>query len=139
MFPYWKPTLSFGVVVVGTVALSSGLTAPIFFALWSLLLWVGFLVAIVFLLSRLIRGQIAGEYNSDKITLLAPHVNQVAALAQEETQGVLRHSNVRVTQDSGIKSISKTRVNATEEIGENMAAASQLAPSMHRPGAGLPN
>jgi integrase len=61
------------------------------------------------------------------------HANGVA---DKTIQSVLRHSNVRVTQDAYIKTVPASTIDAMDSIGEKMA---QLAPSMHRIGAGRPN
>jgi len=56
---------------------------------------------------------------------------------QDKTiQGILRHANVRVTQDAYIKSIPSTAVAAMQSIGAKLA---EHAPSMHRPEAQRPN
>jgi hypothetical protein len=66
-----------------------------------------------------------------------------AGVADKEIQGVLRHSNVRVTQDSHIKSIPQTRIDAMEAIGEKMESNSAVctvhAPVVQRPEANLTN
>jgi integrase len=57
-------------------------------------------------------------------------------------QSVLRHSNVRVTQDSYIKTIPATTINAMEKIGEQMESNSVIctvrAPETAPPAANLP-
>jgi hypothetical protein len=64
------------------------------------------------------------------------HANGVA---DKTIQSVLRHSNVRVTQDAYIKTTPAIAVNAMDAIGEKMVAASQLAPFLHRPEASRVN
>lgn len=51
-----------------------------------------------------------------------------AGVADKEIQGVLRHSNVRVTQDCYIKSIPQNRIDAMEALGDKMETP-DLAPS----------
>jgi integrase len=49
-----------------------------------------------------------------------------AGVADKDIQGVLRHSNIRVTMDSYVKSIPQTRINALESIGEKMDSDSVI-------------
>jgi integrase len=56
-----------------------------------------------------------------------------AGVDDKTIQSILRHSNVRVTQDCYIKTIPTSTVNAMNLIGEEMENG-QLAASMQRPG-----
>jgi integrase len=52
-----------------------------------------------------------------------------AGVDDKTIQAILRHSNVRITQDVYIKTVEESTVNAMNLIGEKM----EHAPSMHRP------
>jgi integrase len=54
-------------------------------------------------------------------------------------QSVLRHSNVRVTQDAYIKTIPESTINAMKAIGEKMDSTGLHAPFVHRPETGAVN
>jgi len=57
-----------------------------------------------------------------------------AGIDDKTIQSILRHSNVRVTQDAYIKTIPESTVSAMNLIGEEMENG-HLAASMQRPGA----
>jgi integrase len=64
-------------------------------------------------------------------------------VADMEIQGVLRHSNVRITQECYIKTMPKARVDAVEARGEKMqqeaALCTNRAPIVHQPEPSRPN
>jgi integrase len=61
-----------------------------------------------------------------------------AGVDDKTIQSILRHSNVRITQDIYIKTIPESRVNAMNLVGPHMELADH-APSVHRPGTDLVN
>ena len=54
-------------------------------------------------------------------------------------QGILRHSNIAVTQNIYIKSVSESQVSAMDTLAEKFGTATEFATTLQRPSERKPN